>query len=220
MTLECEHGQLARSCNICEYEREKAELKENAQLIEEAKEVMHQKILMLEDDLARAWRERDAAKKEVVLLAIKLGHTEEEKYKLRDDLEAAIENGDKIMAELKIAVEKCVEISGERDEAREYITPLEGECQIGKDPWPDQCCCICKYLLVDYWHCRRMPGEIKEKGHCGCEKIRGYICIAGEIHGSKSGNSGWPHHSKGCECFTRRDAALAGKEREDDTKQK
>ena len=27
MNLECEHGQLARSCNICEYEREIAELK-------------------------------------------------------------------------------------------------------------------------------------------------------------------------------------------------
>jgi hypothetical protein len=27
MSLECEHGQLARSCNICEYEREIAELK-------------------------------------------------------------------------------------------------------------------------------------------------------------------------------------------------
>ena len=27
MSLECEHGQLARSCNICEYEREIAELR-------------------------------------------------------------------------------------------------------------------------------------------------------------------------------------------------
>jgi hypothetical protein len=27
MTIECEHGQLARACNICEYEREIAELK-------------------------------------------------------------------------------------------------------------------------------------------------------------------------------------------------
>ena len=26
MSLECEHGQLARACNICEYEREIAEL--------------------------------------------------------------------------------------------------------------------------------------------------------------------------------------------------
>jgi len=26
MNLECEHGQLARACNICEYEREIAEL--------------------------------------------------------------------------------------------------------------------------------------------------------------------------------------------------
>ena len=27
MSLECEHGQLARACNICEYEREIAELR-------------------------------------------------------------------------------------------------------------------------------------------------------------------------------------------------
>ena len=26
MSLECEHGQLTKSCNICEYEREIAEL--------------------------------------------------------------------------------------------------------------------------------------------------------------------------------------------------
>lgn len=32
MSLECEHGQLARSCNICEYEREIAEL--NARVAE------------------------------------------------------------------------------------------------------------------------------------------------------------------------------------------
>ena len=32
MNLECEHGQLARSCNICEYEREIAEL--NARVAE------------------------------------------------------------------------------------------------------------------------------------------------------------------------------------------
>lgn len=96
---------------------------------------------------------------------------------------------------------------GEVDMLREYITPNEGECQIGKEPWPDQCCCRCKYLLIDYWHCTRMPEEMKESDHCGCEKVRGYICIAGEIHGDKSGNSGWPHHSKGCECFTKREIA-------------
>ena len=27
MSLECEHGQLARACNICEYEKEIAELR-------------------------------------------------------------------------------------------------------------------------------------------------------------------------------------------------
>jgi hypothetical protein len=32
MNLECEHGQLARACNLCEYEREIAEL--NARVAE------------------------------------------------------------------------------------------------------------------------------------------------------------------------------------------
>jgi len=34
MSLECEHGQLARSCNICEYEREIAELRARVAVLE------------------------------------------------------------------------------------------------------------------------------------------------------------------------------------------
>ena len=34
MSLECEHGQLARSCNICEYEREIAELRARVEELE------------------------------------------------------------------------------------------------------------------------------------------------------------------------------------------
>jgi hypothetical protein len=60
-----------------------------------------------------------------------------------------------------------------------FITPLEGECQLGKEPWPDQCCCVCRFLLIDYWYCLRMPEELKNKGHCGCDVVRGYICTAG-----------------------------------------
>jgi hypothetical protein len=36
MSLECEHGQLARSCNICEYEREIAELNARVGELEES----------------------------------------------------------------------------------------------------------------------------------------------------------------------------------------
>lgn len=32
--LECEHGQLARACNICEYEREIAELRARVKELE------------------------------------------------------------------------------------------------------------------------------------------------------------------------------------------
>jgi len=111
-----------------------------------------------------------------------------------------------IRYEREEAIEEIAALKVERDALRELITPIEGECQLGKKPWPEQCCCQCKFLLVDYWYCRRMPESIKEKGHCGCEKVRGYICTAGEIHGNESGQSGWPHHSKGCECFTERKA--------------
>jgi hypothetical protein len=36
MGIECEHGQLARSCNICEYEKEIAELEAENQRLREA----------------------------------------------------------------------------------------------------------------------------------------------------------------------------------------
>jgi len=36
MSLECEHGQLARACNICEYEREIAELTARVEELEAA----------------------------------------------------------------------------------------------------------------------------------------------------------------------------------------
>ena len=46
MSLECEHGQLARSCNICEYEREIAELKARVGELEAERD-------KLRDDLSR-----------------------------------------------------------------------------------------------------------------------------------------------------------------------
>ena len=81
---------------------------------------------------------------------------------------------------------------------------IEGECQL---EITKQCCCVCRYLIVDYWHCDRMPKKLKIPGKCGCKVIRGYICTAGEIFagfGGGGGHSGWPHHSGGCECFDRR----------------
>ena len=90
-----------------------------------------------------------------------------------------------------------------RTDWKQYLTPLEGECQLGKDPWPEQCCCSCRFLITDYWHCLRMPEELKPlKGEgCGCSVIKGYICTAGEIYEGEGGTSSWPHHSLGCECF-------------------
>ena len=85
----------------------------------------------------------------------------------------------------------------------QYCKPIEGECNLGKEVLGDQCCCICKYHLIDYWHCLRMPEALKPKEGCGCHVIKGYICTAREIHGNVSGQSGWPKHSMGCECFTK-----------------
>ncbi len=93
----------------------------------------------------------------------------------------------------------------ERTGWEEYSTPIEGECQLGKEPCPEQCCCICKYQLIDYWYCMRMPEAPKPDDGCCCVVIRGYICTAGEIYEGKGGNSGCPHHSLGCECFVKRE---------------
>lgn len=52
MSLECEHGQLARSCNICEYEREIAEL--NARVGEQQTEREYGDILAEKDSTIKA----------------------------------------------------------------------------------------------------------------------------------------------------------------------
>jgi hypothetical protein len=92
-------------------------------------------------------------------------------------------------------------VSSEEINWKQYSAPIEGECNLGKEMFGDQCCCVCRYLLTDYWHCRRMPEQLKPAGKCGCSVIRGYICTAGEIYEGMGGSSGWPHHSMGCECF-------------------
>ena len=51
MSIECEHGKLARSCNICEYERE---------------------IESLKDDYSRTIAERDRAYFEIEALKTKI----------------------------------------------------------------------------------------------------------------------------------------------------
>ena len=176
--LECEHGQLARACNICEYEREIEELKQR---------------------ISDAQAEIERLKKN------------NERYEQWSEAIRKYEAWKHDIAALRAEVERL----------RSFITPIENECWIGKDypgyegrKW-DQCCCQCKYLLVDYWYCRRMPKELKEEGRCGCEKIRGYICTVRDIHDVKSGQSGWPHHSIGCECFTKRDIAQAALRKEE-----
>lgn len=119
----------------------------------------------------------------------------------------------KSMGERKELSEKLRQAVAVIETIQGFITPQEGECWLEKEHPADsgrkwgQCCCSCKYLLTDYWYCQRMPDELKTEGHCGCEVVRGYICVAGEIHGNVSGQSGWPHHSIGCECFSKRDDA-------------
>jgi len=60
MSLECEHGQLARACNICEYEKEIAELNarvgvleaENKRLREALKGLLQEAIVLTDDYLS------------------------------------------------------------------------------------------------------------------------------------------------------------------------
>lgn len=81
----------------------------------------------------------------------------------------------------------------------------ESQCNLGNEFLGEQCCCICKFQLVDYWHCTRMPEELKPEKGCGCSVIKGYICVNPEIYEGKGGSSGWPRHSMGCECFEKRE---------------
>lgn len=73
-----------------------------------------------------------------------------------------------------------------------------------RDPQVRQCCCHCRYHLVDYQHCCTNPQLRQETGRCICDTIKGYICAPPEFEGKAC--SDWPNHSVGCEMYQQRTA--------------
>lgn len=80
--------------------------------------------------------------------------------------------------------------------------PEEGKCWLTTSH--NQCCCVCKNLIVDYHHCKIDDEYFGDKDRCICSDPAGWICICPEIYEGKGGCSGWPQHSLGCEVFERR----------------
>ena len=71
------------------------------------------------------------------------------------------------------------------------------ECGIGKEPWPDMCCCTCKFNKRVYNHCCHGRMRVLDDG-CICnEELGFYVCIANEHpYVNLSGTHG------GCEMHT------------------
>ena len=57
MNLECEHGQLARSCNLCEYEREIAELTARVKELEAENKKYHEWVSAI--NKYEAWKDEN-----------------------------------------------------------------------------------------------------------------------------------------------------------------
>lgn len=81
------------------------------------------------------------------------------------------------------------------------------ECQLGKEPFPDICCCTCYWHRPTYESCTANPllrkeiaRKIKESGGdgrvCICDIQNGWACVDPEM---KEIHINWPEHSCGCE---------------------
>ncbi len=116
MTLECEHGQLIRSCNICEYEREIAELK--SEIEAKDREIVGWK----------AAREYDLSLKRLIFL---LGRRNSEITALYSQItcfekqiarhEEDAESRSKVIAELKVEVEHLLDTRVEGGKVVELV---------------------------------------------------------------------------------------------------
>jgi len=89
----------------------------------------------------------------------------------------------------------------------------ENECQLGKEPFPEQCCCTCYWHRPTYEDCNTNPmlrrevarkisengGEVGKGGGCICDIQNGWACcvsMEGEVPNIRIN---WPEHSCGCE---------------------
>ena len=102
MSLECEHGQLARSCNICEYEREIAELKARVGELEAERD-------KLRDDLSR----------DKAILQSLLDREHEERKDLEEEFTGKLKA---LERENEALTKENMELFADRDEWRRIAT--------------------------------------------------------------------------------------------------
>ena len=71
--------------------------------------------------------------------------------------------------------------------------PKPEDCWLGKDDWPDQCCCACKHHVADHYE---HTSENHERKRCFRARDT-FICLAPEM----GATSGFATHSVGCELY-------------------
>jgi hypothetical protein len=93
------------------------------------------------------------------------------------------------------------QVSSHSDEIHTTAIDNPQDCTLEKE---NQCCCVCRYELIDYEHCTSNRELRDQLGRCICSVVKGWICVNPEIYEGVGGSSKWPHHSIGCELFDRR----------------
>ena len=121
MSLECEHGQLARSCNICEYEREIAELKARVGELEAERD-------KLRDDLSG----------DKAILQNLLYREHEEKRTLEDALTEERQRtrlSEAVIRENEVLTKENMELNAELKREMNHYIEASHDLAIARDEW-------------------------------------------------------------------------------------
>ena len=121
MSLECEHGQLARSCNICEYEREIAELKARVGELEAERD-------KLRDDLSG----------DKAILQNLLYREHEERRTLEDALTEERQRtrlSEAVIRENEVLTKENMELNAELKREMNHYIEASHDLAIARDEW-------------------------------------------------------------------------------------
>ena len=121
MSLECEHGQLARSCNICEYEREIAELKARVGELEAERD-------KLRDDLSG----------DKAILQNLLYREREEKRAIEDALTEERQRtrlSEAVIRENEVLTKENMELNAELKREMNHYIEASHDLAIARDEW-------------------------------------------------------------------------------------
>ena len=121
MNLECEHGQLARSCNICEYEREIAELRARVAELEAERD-------KLRDDLSG----------DKAILQNLLYREHEEKRTLEDALTEERQRtrlSEAVIRENEVLTKENMELNAELKREMNHYIEASHDLAIARDEW-------------------------------------------------------------------------------------